>query len=199
MGRASHGGGRRGQEKTSSDLGRVVIRAWVGGTTWLQTNRNTTMAARNRITTTILSTLIAGTALLGGAQSATASVPDPVSTIGLRALAAEFGDSFGHIVSTDANGQPVVLARLVRVYEVYTAGDQIYVNDQFALCHEDQAGGLSSCEPLDPGLGDYTCGWNEIQSWCSCEGFYDCFDMITSGPCDEGTIVCDGQGCECDA
>ena len=165
--------------------------------------QNITMTSRTRPTRTVLSALALAGALFVGSQPATANAsdPDPVLTDGLRAFAAEFGDAFGHIVSTNSAGAPVVLALDSNGYGVYTGGDDVAIDDTLAFCSEDPAGGLSSCEEvLPPGSTEYECGWNGEWSWCTCNGLIDCLDMFKNGPCTEGgDTVCDEDGCICEA
>jgi hypothetical protein len=159
------------------------------------------MALRTRFTSTVLSTLVVAGALFVSSQPATAegSDPDPVLMAGLQAIAAEFGDSTGHIVTVAPNGATVVLARYLRVFGIYTSGDPVALDDTLGFCQQSPFGGLSSCEVLvAPESTGYECDWDEIDSWCTCEGLYDCIDMFRTGPCDDD-VSCDGGGCVCGA
>jgi hypothetical protein len=161
------------------------------------------MAFRTRFTRTVLSTLVVTGALLMGSQPATAEAStDAVLTAGLQAMAQEFGDSVGHLLTTDPAGGTVILAIYRRGYSSYTAGNFVSVDDTLALCHESPfGGGLSSCEILAaPESTGYECDWDENDSWCSCQGFYDCIDMFKTGPCNDGESACyDDGSCVCGA
>lgn len=159
------------------------------------------MASRTRITRTILSTLAVAAGLFASLQPATADASDPVLTAGLQAYAEEFGNSVGQIVSQNQAGATVILARWLRGYQIYTAGDPVSLSDTFAFCQQSAFGGLVSCEVVNPpGSTGYECDWDEQDSWCTCEGFYDCIDMFKTGPCTDGGYLSCGDGvCICEA
>jgi hypothetical protein len=161
------------------------------------------MAFRTRFTRSILSTLVVTGALFIGSQPATAqaSDPDPVLMAGLEAIAAEFGDSVGHILALDPAGAPMVLARYLRGFGfIYTAGDSVSQDDTLAFCYQNPFGGLSSCEVLAaPDPTAYECDWDNEWSWCTCDGVYDCIDMLREGPCDDEEWACNDGICVCSA
>ena len=86
---------------------------------------------------------------------------DPAMTADLAELASVFGDSAGNIYIIDEGGDTKVLAQDLGGYTPYTGGDQVYVDDTFAMCSEDRFGGLDSCVEVGPGtpgeLDDYDC------------------------------------------
>ncbi|MDI1451826.1 hypothetical protein [Polyangium sp. 6x1] len=98
---------------------------------------------------------------------------DPLLTRNLAAVASQYGDANGHLVTTLASGQSVIFARGQGGFVVYTGGDNVYTVDDFAFCVEDSAGGLSSC---NPGSGDYEC--DPTDGECTCSGLWDCVWMI---------------------
>jgi hypothetical protein len=124
-------------------------------------------------------------------------------TIGLAELADALGDSSGHIVMRDDAGQPMLLAIGQRELEVYTAGDEAYLGDTFALCSQDERGALSSCSELDlaadddDGATEFECHADpDSGNYCECTGFYDCVHMFRLAVCNESP-TCDSSGCAC--
>lgn len=160
------------------------------------------MASRIHITTILTAFLVTGALALGSQPAgADPAMPDSVLTAGLRALAGEYGDSLGHITTTNARGTRVILAQDQDGFGVYTAGDPVALDDTLAFCEQGPSGALSSCEivaPNDPTA--YDCDWDDSDSWCDCYDFYDCMDMFKNGPCTEGGgLSCNGSGCNCEA
>ena len=159
------------------------------------------MTLQTRLIPSITSTLIVAGVLLAGAQStpAKASGPDTVLTAGMEELAAEFGDLLGRISSVNMIGATSVLAvDTAGSYGVYIGGDVVGFDDTFAFCIEDPAIGLSSCEEVaPPGSDAYDCDADDQHTWCSCNGMFDCFGMITDGICTEHA-VCEGNSCTCE-
>jgi hypothetical protein len=120
------------------------------------------------------------------------SAIDPLLTRNLAAVASQFGDANGHLVTTLASGQSVIFTRGQRQFVVYTGGDNVSTADNFAFCVEDPAGGLSSCNP--PGSGNYECDLQKEE--CTCSGIFDCVAMILTKCWD--LAKCDGiDGCSC--
>jgi hypothetical protein len=164
------------------------------------------MASRTRFTCIVLSTVVATGALFSGSAPASADPsvseqPGPDPSAVLRMIASTFGDSNGHLVVRKRDGSTVVLAHLVRDFEIYTAGDRVADEVTLAFCHEDR-GELSACEVLlsDPG-GEtrYECGMvdSDNSTYCSCDAGFDCISMFADGVC-EGGWECNDEFCTCD-
>lgn len=145
-------------------------------------------------------TLLAALAAMTLAAPAFAqAAPDPIRTDSLTEIARKFGDSFGHITTTDAAGGTLILAYGVSSYVVYTAGDGISTVDDIAFCVEDAAGGLSSCVP--PGSTDDSdcekyCDASGCDGWCECDGLWACAKLAFSGKCTAPLDCADGV-CAC--
>ena len=134
------------------------------------------MTRQTRIVRPLSALAILATLIASSKPTLAEAADDASLTASLRAIADAFGDELGHIVSVDGSNETVVLAiDLGRSYAIYTAGDQVQASDTFVLCHEDEAGGLSTCAPLPPGSDEYDCGYDETDSWCICYGVTDCF------------------------
>jgi hypothetical protein len=116
----------------------------------------------------------------------------------MTSLARSMGTSDGRIVFPDADRSSLTL---VADDIVYVAGTSVEKGKtRFMKCQD-----IGEKEPVchivapvtDPTAFDCGPGPDGDTS-CQCAGVLDCFDMILSDACVEGTVSCDGASCTCD-
>lgn len=111
--------------------------------------------------------------------------------VGLTTLARSMGTRDGRIVVIDAAGAQ---KSFVMDGVVYTAGAPVYESSRPELCAQTRTG-LASCSTIAAAQDatSYECGVGA----CECYDMIDCIDMVLTGPCDDGTLVCSSGGCTC--